>query len=64
MLADQVRAISAAKIAEVLKATEGKREIEVLLAISAACPFGFKTDRAIWIEEVDRLMYGEGEKKV
>lgn len=63
MLADQVRTIAIAKIEGVLRATEGEREIVVLLALGAACPFGFKGDRAIWVEEVHRLMYGEGEKK-
>lgn len=53
--ADQVRATSARLIGNVLKNSTGRKEIEVYLAVGAVCPFTSKWDRAIWLEELERL---------
>jgi hypothetical protein len=41
-------------IAGVLEATKGLPEIDILLALGAACPFTSRADRAIWIDEIHR----------
>lgn len=53
---EQVRAQSIRLIENVIKAHVGKPEIEVLLALGGVCPFGSQWDRAVWVEEVRRLM--------
>jgi hypothetical protein len=56
---DALRAQSARMIENVIKAHQGKPEIEIYLAIGSICPYSNKYDCAIWIEEVHRLMDGE-----
>ncbi len=46
---------SEALIRAVLNATKGQAEIEVSLALGAACPYGDKRDRALWAAEIARI---------
>ena len=50
-----VRRESAALIAGVLDSTAGMPDIDVSLALGAACPFSGRRDRDLWLEEIHRL---------
>lgn len=53
---ERIRRFSADRISGVLEQTEGRRDIERLLAIGECCPYaGARDCLAIWIEEFRRL---------
>ncbi|HLJ43483.1 MAG TPA: hypothetical protein VKT12_04625 [Candidatus Binataceae bacterium] len=41
-------------IEDVLKATAGKPEVEILLSLGAACPFTLQWEKQIWLAEIAR----------
>jgi hypothetical protein len=52
----RIRRFSADRITAALLETEGRRDIERLLAIGECCPYARARDcQAIWIEEFRRL---------
>jgi hypothetical protein len=51
---DRIRLNAEALVRGVLEATWGQPEIDILLALGAACPFTSRADRAIWIDEIHR----------
>jgi hypothetical protein len=53
---EQLRARCVAKIQQVVRANKGRKPVEIYLALGAACDVTSKWDRAVWIEEVHRIM--------
>jgi hypothetical protein len=52
----KIRRFSADRISAALVATEGRRDIERLMAIGHRCPYaGLRECLAIWLEEFHRL---------
>jgi hypothetical protein len=56
-----VRMRAARLVAAIDVQTRGQREIEVLLALGAACPFTRLWEIEIWLEEVCARFYSESE---
>jgi hypothetical protein len=55
---ESVRRISRETVARVLATTKGQREIDVDLALGAACPFFSQWECDIWIDEIHQQLEG------